>query len=36
MSAWDGGFSGTFTVRRDDLLSLARALAAQGAVQPQR
>lgn len=36
MSAWEGGFSGTFTVHRDDLLSLARALAAQGAVQPQR
>ena len=30
MSAWDGGFSGTFSVRRDDLLSLARALSVQG------
>jgi hypothetical protein len=28
MSAWDGGFAGTFSVRRDDLLSLARALTA--------
>lgn len=26
MSAWDGGFAGTFSVRRDDLLSLARTL----------
>jgi len=30
MSAWDGGFSGSFSVRRDDLLSLARALAGPG------
>ena len=36
MSAWEGGFSGTFTVHRDDLLALARALAAQGALAPQR
>ncbi len=28
MSAWDGGLAGTFSVRRDDLLSLARALTA--------
>ena len=27
MSAWDGGFAGTFSVDRDDLLSLARTLA---------
>ncbi len=35
MSAWDGGFAGTFSVRRDDLLSLARALtAATPAAEP--
>lgn len=27
MSAWDGGFAGTFSVGREDLLSLARTLA---------
>jgi hypothetical protein len=34
MSAWDGGFSGTFSVRRDDLLMLARALSAQAGQAP--
>ncbi len=27
MSTWDGGFAGTFSVQRDDLLTLARTLA---------
>jgi hypothetical protein len=30
MSAWDGGFSGTFAVSRDDLLRLAQALSGPG------
>ncbi|MBK8167156.1 MAG: hypothetical protein IPK64_14545 [bacterium] len=34
MSAWDGGLAGTFSVRRDDLLSLARALTV-GAPAPR-
>lgn len=30
MSAWDGGFSGTFSVRRSDLLLLAKDLSEKG------